>query len=123
MRSNFTVSHEALAVIRDRLKAEGCTPARAALVTQVFLEAAASLPVESAKATMSAADIAERLGLGKSAIGEALSTLEAAGVIARTKDGRSRPIWISPKFVYRGRSAMFAGVLAEFETIAGSTAG
>lgn len=117
MEANFCIAQAAVRELRSRLKAEGATPARAGLCVHAFLEIAAAVPNESTKSAMTAAELASILGTGKTPIGEAVATLEKAGIIRRVKEGRTLAIHVNPRFVYRGRSAMFGKVLAEFEAL------
>ncbi len=122
MESNTIVSHKAVARLEAKMKETGATAAQVANAFRVYMHLSARLGFETPRTGCTIASIARDLDVQYTQATRAVSALEAADLIARPVGGREREILASPSYMYRGRSARFGDVLAEYEKATGKVA-
>ncbi len=115
MGKNVTIADGFFADATRRLREAGNTPAQTALAVQALALLVGSLAFESFRTTATTNTLARELDLNTGRVTTTLGVLEKAGLIARLVEGRSRPIILNPRLVYRGADKAIDGLIREYD--------
>ncbi len=114
-KGNRMIADEFHDAVRDRLKALKLTTAKMGAAVMVLAEICRHLPWESHVCPLSAADLADVLGMNHSDMARSLALLEQIGAIHRVPRGRTKVITVTPEGAFRGRVDQHAAAVDSYK--------